>query len=64
MGSLNRWQRLLVINHRVWLTSLEQAMAINSTTISKVRHEAKAAGVIWLARKRTGTKLTEYTPAP
>jgi hypothetical protein len=62
--SLNRWQRLCVLNHLRWMTSLEQAQALGSTTISKVRSEAKRAGVIWLARKRTGTKLTEYTPAP
>ena len=62
MGTLNRWQRLYVVNHRAWLTSLEQATAIGSTTISKVRSEAKKAGVIWLSRKRKGTKLTEYSP--
>lgn len=61
---LNRWQRLCVLNHRRWMTSLEQAQALGSTTISKVRHEAKAAGVVFLSRRREGTKLTEYTPAP
>lgn len=31
---MNRWQRLCLVNRQRWMTSLEQANAISSTTIS------------------------------
>jgi hypothetical protein len=58
---LNRWQRLVWANRGRWLTSFEQLMAISSTTISKVRSEAKANGVRWITRERI-KGLIEYKP--
>lgn len=60
---LNRWQRLLLKNKGRWMTSMEQALAISSVTVSKVRHEAvKFGGVLWLTRYRF-PGLREYRPS-
>ena len=51
----NRWQRLLRVHREhaagPWLTSLQQQLALGTTTISKVRSECRANGYRWLIRK-------------
>ena len=58
---LTRWQRLYSwMRRNGWSTSLDQAGAIGSVTISKVRHEMRTHGIALMARWRKGTTLTEY----
>jgi hypothetical protein len=59
-----RWQRLHAwMKRNGWSTSLDQAGAIGSVTISKVRSEMRDHGIVLQARRREGTTLTEYRVA-